>query len=336
MKDYEPRIVIPAGGKGCISIEDGLLNLTPNVISVTGVHDSGGHSGLLRIEEGVLPPGDATHRIGIHIRDKEGDVGKLAGFRWNGNSSLKGHRPLTELLAAAEIITGSHSGGVKLLEKAFAAHYVGRVIPISDDNVHIRARMEDGSYLEGETNIDTREINTPAITDIEFIPQPPRANPEVLEIINGLTPKDAILIPPSDLWTSLVPILKTPGLAEAIRQSRSPLLWFCNASTKFAETNGYTARKFAHVIVGILGRPIDHAFVNEPDHDFPPTYARIGSYPVINDLAGCSLANKIHRGNFTRIEIEQGQAHQLKVVRHNSEVCAQAILDVLTPKVFAS
>lgn len=320
-KEGEPVIVVPAGGSGCISIEDGLLNLTPNVIGITGVHDDGGDSGQRRILMGVLPPGDINRRFAVRARHDP--VLREFFLHRDGN----GQRVANSFYATMEKILGSHIKAALWIEEKFKNDLTGRVIPISDDDIHITALMDDGSELEGETNIDRRPTNTPRIADIEFTPDPPEPNPKALEFLETA---DMILLPPTDLWTSEIPILKTPGVKEAIRANKKGVLvWVCNTTTKFAETDGYTTSSFAEKVCQVLGREIDHAFVNVPSHEFPPSYANSNSYPVENDLSDRSpYAHKVHLGNFTRVEMFNG----FPVVRHNPQISAQAIWEVLTTK----
>src|SRR3989338_9100454 len=57
---YSQKIVTLGGGTGHYSLLRGLVdNNNPELISaITGTWDSGGSSGRLRVEMGVLPPGD--------------------------------------------------------------------------------------------------------------------------------------------------------------------------------------------------------------------------------------------------------------------------------------
>ncbi len=316
------KIAAPTGGSGGVDIIDHLLDLCPRTTSITGVTDNGGHSELLRSILGGLPPGDATHQIAVHIKDK--DVRQLFTHRWKTqvDSSIHGNRPSNELLAAAEHITGSHSAGIKLLEKAYMAWYVGRVMPISDDNVNLRVHFADERAADSEKYIDLmRAIDAP-IVDISFIPQSPRPNPEAIEHIANA---DLIVIPPGTLWGTLLPILKTPGVSDAFQASRAPIYWFCNAVTT-PETHGYTSARYAEKLVEVLGREIDFGFINIPNHNMPPSYAQEESFPVENDLKPSNdFVRNVLLGPLTKLEFIEGKL----VIRHNGKVTTSEMVKTL-------
>lgn len=320
--ESQPQITFITGGSGGVPLVNASLNHPFKVTSITGVIDDGGHSGELRSILGVLPPGDATHQIAVHIRDPY--TRELFTLRWiiNGDTLLNGHRPGNDFLSAAEKITGSHSKGIKFLEHAFRADYKGRVIPISDDNVQLRINLVDGSYKDGEHQIDQMTVDDPPIKDLTFLPNTPNPNPEALEHIANA---DLIVIPPGTLWGSILPILATPGVQEALRYSKAPIAWFCNAVTT-PETHKYKTADFAKRLVDYLGRPIDLAFINKLNHTLPDTYAKEAQYPVEDNLKEGKLVTKIFRSSLTHLEYSGGKW----VIRHNGEKSIQALLKVIS------
>lgn len=319
MSTSEKEIVVIGGGSGCITIEDGLLRKTSKVIGITGIHDNGGHSGEIRSKLGVLPPGDITHRMGIRIRDSK--VRDLFFYKLNGQ------RAINELLAAATYKTGRMSQAVKLLEKAFKAHYLGQIIPVSDDDVHLRTELADGSFIDGETSLDLRTSNVPPVNDITFIPKLPNPNPEAIEAIHCA---DGVVIGSGDFWTSVMPIVKTPGIAKAIAETKAPIIWICNISTKYAETDGYTASTFAEILANEIGRKIDFALLNTADHSFPFNYLKENSFPVEPDVEDCRpFVHQIRALPLSEVVNIGGK----KVVRHRGEKASQLIIAILTKPV---
>lgn len=318
----EFRVAASCGGSGGIPIIDALLDITPNVTSITGVFDNGGHSGEIRSTLGLLPPGDATHQIAVHIRNPR--IRQLFIKRWalSEDHKLNGHRPGNEFLAAAEDEVGSHSGGIKLLEEAFQAWYKGRVIPISNDDIQLRIHLSDGTYKDGESYIDNMTLNDPSIRRIEFIPQPPRPNPEAIETIANAD----LIIPLMGTWFgSQLPILQSPMVKEAILASKAPIAWFCNAVTT-PETNGYTASKFAEQLANVLGREIDFAFINKMSHNLPENYAKSDSFAVESDLRPSNpFIKKIYELPLTRLEFIEGRL----VVRHDGTASCRALIEAL-------
>ena len=87
------------------------------------------------------------------------------------------------------------------------------------------------------------------------------ANPEALAAILDA---DIIILGPGSLYTSIMPNLLVPGIAEAIRASRASLKAFvCNVATEPGETDAYTATDFVHALHRHVGQPlVDHVIIN--------------------------------------------------------------------------
>lgn len=339
MVDPEKDIIVTGGGgSGPISAEDEILNRTPNLYSLVSSHDAGGkrgggHSREIRTLLGVLPPGDATHRLAVHLRQP--DIRDLFTLRYSlkkGNK-LNGHRPSNDFLAGATYHTGSLSEGIKLLEEAFKAHYLGRVIPITDDNIHLRAILENGAHINGEGEIDTREECEPPIIDIEFIGHPIRArakaiqvrlNPEVVEVIQ----QGAIYV---DLagseFTSRKPLRRI--ISPAIQESNIRTIWFSNAVTNFGETDGWTASRFLQSASEDFGDRLLFAFVNMPSHEIPPRYIDEKSFQVPADLDSCRpFAENIYGAPLTELFTSRNGHGDRDVVRHNGDIVAPLTLGI--------
>lgn len=337
--EKDALIVVDGGGSGPISIEDELLNVTEYIYSIVGVHDGGGkrgggHSRLIRTVVGTLPPGDATHRIAVHIRHPE--VRKLFTHRWalgQGNR-LNGHRPSNELLAAAEYIQGKvHSEGIKLIEEAFKAHYIGRVIPVSDDNFHLRAILANGKHIDGEGAIDTRRSCYPPIVDFAFIPNPiipnaspihPKPNHEAVKTIREAT---IFVDPPGSEISSRKPSLRI--LRGSIQQSNAIIIKFVNAFTNYSETHGYTASTFTQNFFEEVGVKPHFTFVNMPDHEIPQAYEAEKSYRVEADIESCRpFTERVYGLPATELCNIDGKL----VVRHNGKLATELIVGIANGK----
>jgi uncharacterized cofD-like protein len=318
--EHDTLIVSPCGGSGGVSIIDEALDRWL-VASVTGVHDDGGHSGRtrrriginqngVRSKLGLLPPGDASHQIAAHIRNPKGRY--LFTYRWEN-----GQRTGNDLISVAERIEGSHSAGIKAVEDQFK-YYKGRVIPISDDDTHLKITLSDGTIRNGESKIDDLKCGDPSIVSLEFKPRPPKPNPEALEYIANA---DLILLPPGTLWGTHLPILKTPGVKEAIATTKAPIVCYLNAVTT-GETDGYKVSDFASRLVEAMGREIDYAFVDVTDRNLPPNYIEAGSAVVENDLEENNpYIKKLYSLPLTQVEYIEKKF----VIRHSGKECCDAL-----------
>lgn len=326
-REKGPVIVVPGGGSGPLTFEDALLDLTPNVISLATVTDNGGHTKEVRSVLGVSAPGDIINRMAVHIRDN-------ARFRsiFLHRFSENGNKALNFLVAAAEKETGSISEGVKIIESELK-DYKGRVIPISDENIHLRAYLENGEVIDGEENFDTLALGSSPIVDIDFtkkvvkdpplyMPIMPKTNEEALYFLRN---SDANVIPPGSWRASIMAVLKHPGAADAIRQSRAPLIQVVNAAWS-PETPYWDASHYARDLRDVIGRRIDCIIVNTPDHHFPASYRKESKFPVNPNLDEVALyADEVFKGAFTRVEDING----IPTVRHKGIEVAEIVMDII-------
>jgi len=125
-------------------------------------------------------------------------------------------------------------------------------------------------------------------------------NPAALEAIAGA---DMVVLGPGDLYTSLIPNLLVPGIAEVIASSPALKVYVCNLMTKHGETDGFSASDFAREVCRYLQMPrLDVVVVQH--NDFAPEikarYATERSFPVEVDRDVLELyASRIAEGSFT-------------------------------------
>src|SRR5690348_2908971 len=89
-----PRVVVLGGGTGSHTVLTGLRSRALDVTAVVSVMDSGGSSGRLRDEYGVLPPGDARQcLVALAGSDDEASamLRALFTYRFHGGRTLDGH-----------------------------------------------------------------------------------------------------------------------------------------------------------------------------------------------------------------------------------------------------
>jgi uncharacterized cofD-like protein len=224
-----PRVVVLGGGTGLATLLRGLKHYTSNITAVVTVADDGGSSGKLRGEFGMPPPGDIRNCL-IALADTEPLLEKLFQHRFQ-TGGLQGHSFGNLFLAAMSQILGFQQA-VQELGKVLAVR--GRVLPVTLDDVTLKACCVDGRIILGESRIGQVKC---AIHRLELEPAHCRVSPEVLE---ALASAEAIIIGPGSLYTSLMPNLLVPGVAQAIRESRALKFFVCNIMTQ-SESRGYSA-----------------------------------------------------------------------------------------------
>ncbi len=213
-----------------------------NLAAVVSVADSGGSTGELRDEFGILPPGDIRRAVLALSEDAE-TVRKLFEYRFKGGNRMSGHTIGNLLLTALADITGDFEAGIEELCEMF--HVRGKVIPVTLDDVHLGVTLENGEKIIGETNIDVPKHDANLAISDAFLIGESKINPRAREaIINS----DYVIIGPGDLYTSVVPNLLCPGMREALEQTSAKIVYVCNVMTKHGETDGYSVEDFVAVI----------------------------------------------------------------------------------------
>lgn len=255
--------VAVGGGGGVYRLVRFLKRIRTNITTIQTVFDHGGHSGELRDERGVLPPGDLRQAIlGLSSDNLEPALRQLMAFRFapNGNSSLDRATVGNIMLTALSEITGSLPAGINALCAICGVE--GRVLPVSLDNAELCAVLSDDSVLEGEGLIDTRSIEDDRYIKSVFLR--PKAHIYV-EAYRALIEADKIVFCPGDTYTSLLPNILVDGFKEAIHETKAKLIFCVNIMTKKSETDGYDVTRFTSLLSDHLCRKLDYVvYNNEP------------------------------------------------------------------------
>jgi uncharacterized cofD-like protein len=315
-----PNVVVIGGGTGVSTVLSELKRVA-NVTAVVSMMDSGGSSGRLRDEYGVLPPGDILKCISELLPD---DLSSrkwrdLLNYRFRKGSGLKGHSLGNLLLTAAYDWDGGTAFGIEVLSKLLRIE--GKVLPVTLNDVDLVAKLSDGSEVLGETNIDLRADNLHSKIEYIYLSRRAQLYPPVREAI---LQADKIVIGPGSLFTSILPNFLVEGLAEALKQAAAPKIYVCNLVTDPTETEGYKASDFIQKVNEYLAEDeqLDYVIVNDGTISDVARrmYEKEHKLPVVLDLERCKeLTRQVVSGPFCK-----GKT----VLRHNSELLAQTILQL--------
>src|SRR3989344_110840 len=103
------KVVVVGGGTGVFNVLSGLKKYPYHLSAIVTMADDGGSTGVLREEFGMLPPGDARRAL-VALSDSDNKImSELFNFRFDKESSLKGHSLGNLLITALEKITGNFS-----------------------------------------------------------------------------------------------------------------------------------------------------------------------------------------------------------------------------------
>ncbi len=309
-----PKIVVIGGGTGLSTLLRGLKTYSANITAIVTVADDGGSSGRLRQEFGVLPPGDIRNCLAA-LADEEKLLTELFQYRFKAGDGLTGHSFGNLFLTAMSDITGDLERAVAASSKVLAVR--GQVLPATLSDVRLWAELADGRRIEGESSIPEAGGS---IVKIGCIPANPPALPAAIKAINEA---DYIIIGPGSLYTSLIPNLLVPQIADAIAASLAPRIYVCNIMTQPGETQGYTVSDHIRAIDAACGRQLFDAVLvhkKSPSAHSLIRYAQQNSHPVFLDREAVSdLGRRIVLANIL-FEDDIG------CVRHNPQRLARVLL----------
>lgn len=272
-----PKVVVVGGGTGLSTMLRGLKEWTSNITAIVTMADDGGSSGRLRVEMGVLPPGDVRNTL-VALADTETLMEKLFQYRFQTGDGLRGHTFGNLFIAAMTEITGDFEQAVRESSKVLAVR--GRVLPSTLDPVTLNAEYEDGGTAAGESR-----IARPGRRIRRVFLEPSDAKP-LDEAVRALREADVIILGPGSLYTSVLPNLLVPGISETIRRSHAVRLYVCNVMTQPGETDGYAASDHVRALIDHAGKGIvDYALIHRGrvSPALEEKYRRIGQYPVAAD-----------------------------------------------------
>jgi uncharacterized cofD-like protein len=278
-----PRVVCLGGGTGLSMILRGLKRVA-DVTAVVTTTDDGGSSGRLRRDFAMPAPGDLRSCL-VALAEDESLVGQLFQHRFT-TGELAGHSFGNLFLAGLTDMFGSFDRAVS--ESARVLAVAGRVVPSTVDMVELVARFADGREVRGETAL---AADGAQCQHVRLDPPDPSAHPRALQAIGRA---EAIVMGPGSLFTSTLPPLLVPGIAEAVRAATVPRIYVCNLLQQPGETDGYRAsdhvsRIFDHVGAGLVDTVVvsrNRAEFGTPVPVDRGSLRRLGTQVVGGRLAG--------------------------------------------------
>jgi uncharacterized cofD-like protein len=304
------------GGTGLPSLLGGLkTNPWLNVHAIVTMFDSGGSSGQLRDQLGVLPPGDVLKcALALARNEREARRVLLSRLPMLEHERLRGHTGGNLLLSMMERYSGDFVAAVDGLRALLGC--AGRVWPVSTEQASICAEYGDGSRTRGEVEVDAGHSSGHAVVRLWLEPDV-RVHESAAAAIAGF---DAAVIGPGSFYTSLMPILLVRGTAEAIQKVRGPIVVVANLLSEGRGMANFTAADAVCQIGRAIGRPIDVVIVNTAR----PAEATLASYRNEHK-------QPLEVGSLpASCEIVTGEFWCGDIARHDRRRLAQAVWAVLS------
>lgn len=295
------------GGTGLPSLLGGLKrNPWLRLNAVVTMFDSGGSSGQLRDELGVLPPGDVL-RCALALSRNEGEARRvlLARLPTMEQSRLGGHTGGNLLLSMMERYSGDFLAAVDGLRALLGCR--GCVWPISVEQATLCAEYADGEVTRGEVEVDQGHARGHHVTRVWLEP-PATIHPAVRRAIQEF---DAVVIGPGSFFTSLMPTVLVDGVAEAIAHVKGPIILVSNLLTEGEGMRSFTAADEAAWVSRAIGRPVDVVIANHgaPSPDAIDRYAAEHKHPL--PLGDLPPGTEAVVGDFWRSEIARHDRRRL-------------------------
>ena len=157
----------------------------------------------------------------------------------------------------------------------------GRVVPSTFDHVRLRALMDDDTEICGETAI------AEAGKRIRRIYMDPPDAEAYREAVDAIRDAELIAIGPGSVFTSVIPNLLIPGIAEAVHESQARKAYICNVMTQRGESDSFTAAE--HVVAlqaNFSKRVFDYVLVNTgiPSQEALERYMESNQFLVEPDM----------------------------------------------------
>lgn len=320
------KVTVLGGGTGTFVVLSSLKKHNLDIGVIVTMMDSGGSTGRLRDQLGVLPPGDLRQCL-VALSEAPELWRKLFLYRFE-NGDLKGHNFGNIFLSALEKVSSNYND---VLESAsYVLHTKGKVIPITFEKTHLCVEYESGHKIKGEGNIDEDNPERSRVVRVYLEPEV-SSNPEATD---RLKESDYIIIGPGDLYTSIAPVLITKGIQDVIKNGQAKIIYNLNLMTKSGQTTDYTAKDHVEDITKLIGKQPDYVIVNNgaiPD-DIMKWYSEHNEKVVINDL---------HTNGFpgTIIEEDLIDRHQFSkpsgdvltrsILRHDSEKLTNILMKIM-------
>lgn len=244
-----PQVTALGGGHGLHASLTALRRVTDRLTAIVTVADDGGSSGRLRQELDCLPPGDL--RMALAALCGDDPAGRLWAdvlqSRFGGGGSLAGHAIGNLLIAGLWERLGDPVHGLEMVAQLLGAR--GRVLPMSRVPLEIVAEVIGADPLRPDERLEVRGQDKVARTLAEVRrirlepPQPPAAD----EAVQAVRESDWVILGPGSWFTSVIPHLLVPDLAQAIIETPARRLLTLNL-VPAGETRGYSAAQHLELL----------------------------------------------------------------------------------------
>jgi len=212
------RVVALGGGHGLGRVMSSLSSLGSRLTGIVTTTDNGGSTGRIRRSEGGIAWGDMRNCLNQLITEPS-VASAMFEYRFGGNGELSGHNLGNLMLKALDHLSVRPLEAINIIRNLLKVDAF--LIPMSEHPVDLMALDAEGNHVYGEVSVDALEL-----PPTELMLYPPA--PATREAVDAIAEADLILIGPGSFYTSLIPLLLLPDLAQALRRTPAPVVYIGN------------------------------------------------------------------------------------------------------------
>ena len=247
--DKGPKIVVIGGGAGLNTILTGMKKYTNNLTAIVAVSEYGKEPSESRKRlQTALPFEDIKDSIVSLEPENRDEIGKLLNHEMI-NPQLRGLKFSDIYYTAMNEI---YRNDVKAISKSSSVfNIIGKVLPVSNDEMRICAELENGYVVENKDMIP--EIVSEKMTRINRVYIQPSNCKPAEGVIEAIKEADSIIIGPGSLYTNIIPNLLVNGVAKAIKESKAQKIYVNNIMTELGQTDDYSVADHLKAIIEHCG-----------------------------------------------------------------------------------
>lgn len=306
------EFVLIGGGTGIATLVKQLKHLCENIDAIVSVTDDGSDTGWLRRVYGIQAVGDLRNVLTAFIPEENMRQIAFMSRRYAGTRRSAGNRFLWRLLSRC----GNLEYAMETAEKICGLAPGHHVLPVTLDNAHLWAQLEDGKIIHNEGHLDRREDDGKRIVAVGLTPSATLAPKAARAIENA----DKVIFAPGSRIGSIYANLCVDGMKQALRDTRAQIVHVVNIMTTARESEGMTATDHVREICQYLGRPLDVVICNNgkiSPQAFTPYYNQGQEIVEVHIRSLKDWARKVIADDFVEEIYEDGIP---KGVRHNHKL----------------
>jgi uncharacterized cofD-like protein len=244
------HVVALGGGHGLFASLSALRRVTRQLTAVVTVADDGGSSGRLRRQFGVLPPGDLRMALAALCGDDSWGTtwSQVVQHRFAGDTELGGHSVGNVLIVALWELLGDPVQGLDWVGRLLGAH--GRVLPMTAVPLDLTAEVEgaDPGRPDEITTVRGQVACATTAGRVRSISLVPADPPACAEAVAAVRAADWVVLGPGSWFTSVLPHLLVPQLAEALHETPARRVVALNLAPQPGETEGFSPHAHLEVL----------------------------------------------------------------------------------------